>query len=161
MAGKRGVALFLLLLVWSCYQRFLPVVAVETEEGIAFLLPEVADGLSDKRKYELLDLLVTTRGCGSYCTFWDIVSAPGPRNAYLTGARISYGSAVPGTVVRTPARALTPGIYTVGATVQEYGADAGLVRSLSTLGDFEVYRDGSGKLRARPHDRAGKKGGCQ
>jgi hypothetical protein len=79
----------------------------------------------------------------------------------LTGPRITYGEPVPGTVIRTPARALAPGIYTVGATVQEYGSDAELVRSLSTMGDFEVYRDGAGKLRARSHDKSGKKGGCR
>jgi len=147
--------------VCGCYQRFDAIRAVETKDGLAFEFPEVADGLSDKRGYEVLDLMVTSSGCGSYCTQWDIVSPPGPRNANMVGARIRYGEAVPGTVIRTPARALKPGIYTVGATVQEYGPDGELVRSLSTMGDFEVYRDDSGRLRHKSFDKSAKRGGCQ
>ncbi len=160
MACASRVGFLLLLLIWGCYQRFLPIRTIETKDGIAFEFPEVAEGLSSKRRYELLDLMVSSKGCGSYCTHWDIVSAPGPRNAYMSGARITYGDAVPGTVIRTPPRALMPGVYTVGATVQEYGSDDMLVRSLSTMSDFEVYQDASGKLRARSKE-AAKKGGCQ
>ena len=159
MAGKSRFGF--LLLVCGCFQRFFPILAVETNDGIAFELPEVSDGLSDKRRYELLDLTVAKRGCSSDCTVWDVVSAPGPGSTYLTGARITYGEALPGAVIRTAPRDLVPGVYTISATVQEYGAGAELVRSLDTMGDFELYRNGAGKLHARRHDRSGKKGGCQ
>lgn len=161
MAGKGRFGFLLFFLVCGCFQRFFPIRAIETTDGIAFEFPELADGLSSKRRYELLDLMVTSRGCGSYCTHWDIVSAPGPGAAYLHSARIGYGEPVPATVVRTSAQALAPARYAVSATVQEYGPEGVLVRSLAMDSEFEVYRDSSGKLRVKGRDESGKFGGCK
>jgi hypothetical protein len=147
-------------LVCGCFSQFFPIHVVDTKEGVAFELPEMADGLSSKHRYELLDLRVTTRGCSSYCTFWDIARPLESGTVYLDRARIVYGTPVPGTVARTPAQSLSAARYTVAATVQEYGSRGELVRSLSMRKEFDVYQDDAGKLRVAD-DKPGKTGGCQ
>jgi hypothetical protein len=161
MGHKRRIGLLLTLLVCGCFQRFLPIRAIETKDGVAFELSEVAEGLSSNGKYELLDLIVTRCECKSDCTMWFILSPLDAGSVHLTRARIAYGEAVPGSVVRTPVHSLTPARYSVSASVRKHGSRGELVRSLSMRGEFELSRDGSGKLRVTDRDESGKTGGCR
>ncbi len=161
MGHKRCLQIVLTLLVGGCFQRFLAIRALDAAEGVAFELSEVAEGLASKGKYELLDLVVTKRDCTSDCTMWFILSPPDAASVHLTQARIVYGEAAPGTVVRTPAHRLTPARYSVSASVQEHGSRGELVRALSMHGEFALARDGSGKLRVTNRDESDTTGGCR
>lgn len=158
MASARSLGVVLLLLC-GCFQQLLEIRAVDTDDGVAFELPALADGMANQKRYELLDLMVTKLKCQSDCTLWSVVRAPGPGIAPLNRARIAYGEPRPGTVLRTHAGSLTPGSYAVSATVQEVGAQGELVRSLVMDSTFEIARDSSGKLRVV--GRTGETGGCK
>lgn len=159
MTRKHCLSFMLTLLVSGCYQRILPIRAVDGQHGVAFQLSEVEAGLAAKRKYELLDITVTKRGCTSDCEIWSVVRKAGPGITDFRGVLVSYGGSLAGTQVRVPARPLEPGGYAVSATIQEYAASGDLARSLSLDSEFDIQRDSAGTLHVRKSDSA-TNGGC-
>ncbi len=136
------LVLLSVLLLGACFQKFEAVRAVETERGIAFEAPVIAAGSRQGQVYELLDFTVVKRDCERDCTMWFIVREPGPANGgQLEAGRIYYGVAPAGMAVRTPAKTLGPGSYSLSATVQQRDASGGFLKSLSLDGALSIRRD--------------------
>jgi len=151
IAASRSLHLALLsvvLLLGACFQNFLEIRTVDTEQGVAFEVPHIGAGLREGQRYELLDLTVMKRDCRDDCTMWFVVREGAVAGgANLDSARIVYGREPAGMVLRTPARALQRGRYSVSATVQQYGASGDFMRSLSLDGVFSIHEGPSGNQR--------------
>ena len=154
----RYLVFLLVSLLCACFQRFTEVQTIVTDRGIAFEVPEIEAGLKKGQVYELLDLAVMKRDCAEDCTMWFIVREPSRTNSgNLDAARIYYGLAPAGTVVRTPAKALPPGRYSISATVQQRTASGEFVKSLSLDGTLSLHRDEPVNLRANRDASTGEK----
>lgn len=145
----------ILLLVLACFQTFHEIRVVDTHEGVAFESKAVSEGLAKGSFYEVLDLTVMQRDCErDDCTAWFVVrkgDAPTPTTpGNLASGRIVYGVDLANMETRTPARALTPGHYTISATVNEYGRDGEPSDSLLLDGRFSIERSESGSPRVIP-----------
>jgi hypothetical protein len=139
----RYLVLLSVLLLVACFQKFGAIRAVETERGIAFEAPDIAAGSREGRIHELLDFTVVKRDCERDCTMWFIAREPGRASGEtLEAGRIYYGLAPGGMAVRTPAKTLGPGSYSISATVQQRDASGGFLKSLSLDGTLSVRRGG-------------------
>lgn len=148
----------LAVLTAGCFKRMAPVRTVDTPQGVAFELAAVADGISEGRTHELLDLSVMRRDCQSDCAMWSVTRhAAGVGSANLKTSRLVYAQAPDGMAAQRPARALVPGRYSVSVTVQQYDSGKELVRSLSLEGQFAIQADGSGVLRVRGASQGGER----
>lgn len=138
----RYLVLLSVLLLGACFQKFEAVRAVETERGIAFEALAIAAGSREGQVYELLDFTVVKRDCERDCTMWFIVREPDRASGEtLEAGRIYYGLAPGGMAVRTPAKTLGPGSYSISATVQQRDASGGFLKSLSLDGTLSIRRD--------------------
>jgi hypothetical protein len=154
----RYLLILLVLLLCACFQRFMEIQTIATSRGIAFEVPEIEAGLKKGQIYELLDLTVMKRDCQEDCTMWFIVRDPSEKNSgNLDAARIDYGFAPGGMVVRTPTKALRSGNYSISATVQQYDASSQFVKSLSLDGMLSLHRDESGNLKVNHNALTGEK----
>ena len=140
----RYLVLLAVLLLGACFQKFEAVRAVETERGIAFEAPEIEVGLQKGQVFELLDFTVVKRDCERDCTMWFIVREPGhAKGGQLEEGRLYYGLAPAGMAVRTPAKTLGPGSYSLSANVQQRDASVRFLKSLSLDGALSIRSDES------------------
>lgn len=152
------LALLSVLLLGACFQKFEVVRAVETERGIAFEAPVIAAGSREGQVFELLDFTVVKRDCERDCTMWFIVREADPANGgQLEAGRIYYGLAPGGMAVRTPAKTLGPGSYSLSATVQQRDASGRFLKSLSLDGALSIRRDEPATPRASRDVQTGAK----
>lgn len=135
----RYLTLLSVLLLAACFQQFEAVRAIETKSGLAFEIPAMIAGLRQGQVYQLWDFTVVKHDCAGDCTMWFIVRQPDSTNGEpLKTARLYYGSVPAGMAARMPAKTLSPGRYSLSATVQQRDAADRFRKSLSLNGMLSI-----------------------
>lgn len=123
-----------------------------SRDELFFKSSEIDSGLTRDILYVLIDISVIEKDCETDCLKWALVRKDAkeyltPSDDNLFPGRITYGQHQPGMDERERAQQLTPGVYTVSATVEVFESDRNPIKSMLLYRKFRVQRRGTSDLK--------------